>query len=55
MVFFFKDNCANWDINDDVFSVFAVLVFNATLFTIISDKGFAVSEVEECIDSFTGS
>ena len=47
MVFFFEDNSADWNIDNDIFSVFTILVFNTAFFTIIGDEGFAMSKVKE--------
>ena len=50
MTFFFEDHGTNWNINNDIFGIFAKLVFNATFFTVFTDKGFAMTEIKQGID-----
>ena len=41
-----KDHSAHWDIDGNIFCVLTKLVLNTTLFTIITNKGFAMTEIE---------
>ena len=50
MIFFFKNYGSNRDINNDILSILTKLVLDSTFFSIITDKGFAMTEIKEGVD-----